>query len=140
MKILVFLGRVVENKLLSLLVVAGGLLIIPGPLFGHHGLAAYDMANSETVKGIVAEFAFINPHAAIHLDVKDDKGNIEKWLVEADSPNNLARAGWTRNSIKPGEQITVIGNRAKGGSKLLRLQKVVFSNGHELKPREGDEY
>ncbi len=140
MKILVFLGRVVENKVFIFLVVAGGLLRNPGPMFGHHGLAAYDMAKSETVKGTVAEFAFINPHAAIHLDVKDDKGNIEKWLVEADSPNNLARAGWTKNSIKPGEQITVIGNRAKDGSKLLRLQKVVFSNGKELKPREGDEY
>jgi uncharacterized protein DUF6152 len=106
----------------------------------HHGLAAYDMSKAVTVKGTVTEFDFANPHSAIYLDVKNDKGNLEKWLVEADSPNNLARAGWTRNSIKPGEQIAVVGNRAKDGSKLLRLQKVIFADGKQLKPREGDEY
>jgi DNA/RNA endonuclease YhcR with UshA esterase domain len=115
-------------------------LVIPFPTFAHHGLAAYDMTQPVTVKGTVTEFAFINPHSAIHLDVKDEKGNVDKWLVEADSPNNLARAHWNKESIKPGDEISVVGNRAKNGSKVMRLQKVVFSDGHELKPREGDEY
>lgn len=106
----------------------------------HHGLAAYDMSKSVTVKGTVTEFSFINPHTAIYLDVKDDKGNTEKWMVEADSPNNLARAGWTRNTIKAGDEVSVVGNRMKDGSKVLRLQKIILSGGKELKPREGNEY
>jgi len=110
------------------------------PMWAHHGLAAYDMSKAVTVKGTVTEFAFANPHSSIYLEVKTNEGNLEKWLVEADSPNNLARYGWTRNSIKPGQQITVMGNRAKDGSKLLRLQKVIFADGRELKPREGNEY
>ena len=83
-------------------------LAITYTAFAHHGLAAYDMSKSVTIKGVVTEFSFINPHAAIYLDVKDDKGNSEKWMVEADSPNNLARAGWTRNTIKPGQEISVV--------------------------------
>ena len=122
------------------LAAAAILLVIPFSMLAHHGLASYDTTKSVTIKGTVTEFAFINPHSAIHLDVKDDKGNVEKWLVEADSPNNLARAHWNKESIKPGDEISIVGNRAKDGSRVLRLQKVVFSNGRELKPREGDDY
>jgi len=116
------------------------LLIACGQLSAHHGSSNYDMSKSVSVKGTVTEFAFINPHSAIHLEAKDDKGNVEQWLIEADSPNNLARAGWNRDSIKTGELITIVGNRLKDGSKVMRLQKVIFADGRELKPREGDEY
>lgn len=116
------------------------LLIACGPLSAHHGSSNYDMSKSVSVKGTVTEFSFINPHSAIHLEAKDDKGNVEQWLVEADSPNNLARAGWNRDSIKPGDLVTIVGNRLKDGSKVMRLQKVIFADGKELKPREGDEY
>lgn len=133
-------GDIVRGCKSIVLGIAVILLVIPCRAFGHHGLAAYDITQAVTIKGTVTEFAFINPHSAIHLDVKDEKGNIEKWLIEADSPNNLVRAHWNKESIKPGEEISVVGNRAKNGSKVMRLQKVVFSDGHELKPREGDEY
>lgn len=116
------------------------LLILCGPLSAHHGSSNYDMSKSVSVKGIVTEFSFINPHSAIHLEAKDDKGNAEQWLIEADSPNNLARAGWNRDSIKAGDAVTIVGNRLKDGSKVMRLQKVIFADGRELKPREGDEY
>jgi hypothetical protein len=116
------------------------LLIACAPASAHHGSANYDMSKSVSVKGTVTQFDFINPHSAIHLEAKDDKGNGEPWLIEADSPNNLARAGWTRESLKPGDQVTIVGNRLKDGSKVMRLQKIIFSDGKELKPREGDEY
>jgi len=115
-------------------------LLAPSKLSAHHGSSNYDMSKSVSVKGTVKQFSFINPHSAIYLDAKDDKGNPEEWLIEADSPNNLARAGWNRDSIKPGEVITIVGNRLKDGSKVMRLQKVIFADGRELKPREGDEY
>jgi DNA/RNA endonuclease YhcR with UshA esterase domain len=116
------------------------LLSAPANIFAHHGSANYDMSKSVSVKGIVKQFAFTNPHSAVYLEVKDEKGNVAEWLVEADSPNNLARNGWTRDSIKAGELVTVIGNPLKDGSKVMRLQKVVFADGRELKPREGNEY
>jgi len=116
------------------------LLLTCGQVSAHHGSSNYDMSKSVSVKGTVTEFAFMNPHSAIHLEAKDDKGNAEQWLIEGDSPNNLARAGWTRDSLKPGDQVTIVGNRLKDGSKVMRLQKVIFADGKVLKPREGDEY
>jgi len=116
------------------------LLIACGQAAAHHGSSNYDLSKSVSVKGTVTQFDFINPHSAIHLEAKDDKGNTEQWLIEADSPNNLARAGWTRDSLKPGDQVTIVGNRLKDGSKVMRLQKIIFAGGKELKPREGDEY
>jgi hypothetical protein len=106
----------------------------------HHGSSNYDLSKSVSVKGTITQFDFMNPHSAIHLEAKDDKGSAEQWLIEADSPNNLSRAGWTRDSLKSGDQVTVVGNRLKDGSKVMRLQKVIFPDGRELKPREGDEY
>ena len=119
---------------------AFALIIAPEQIFAHHGASNYDMSKSVSVKGTVTQFDFINPHSSIHLEAKDDKGSVEQWLVEGDSPNNLSRAGWTRTSIKPGEQVTIVGNRDKSGAKVLRLQKVIFTDGRELKPREGNEY
>jgi|SRR5215472_5772604 len=114
--------------------------LVPASLSAHHGSANYDTSKSASIKGTVKQFAFTNPHSAIYVDVKNDTGNAEEWLVEADSPNNLARNGWTRNSIKTGDLVTVVGNQLKDGSKVMRLQKVIFADGRELKPREGNEY
>jgi Family of unknown function (DUF6152) len=129
-----------NNRIVSVLGVTLALLIACGQVSAHHGSSNYDLSKSVSVKGTVTQFEFINPHSAIHLEAKDDKGNAEQWLIEADSPNNLARAGWTRDSIKPGDPVTIVGNRLKDGSKVMRLQKIIFSDGRELKPREGDEY
>jgi hypothetical protein len=115
-------------------------LIVCGQVSAHHGSSNYDLSKSVSVKGTVTQFEFMNPHSAIRLEAKDDQGNAEQWLIEADSPNNLARAGWTRGSLKPGDAVTIVGNRLKDGSKVMRLQKVIFADGKELKPREGDEY
>jgi DNA/RNA endonuclease YhcR with UshA esterase domain len=129
-----------NKKAVYVLGVTLALLIACGQVSAHHGSSNYDMSKSVSVKGKVTQFDFINPHSAIHLEVKDDKGNVEQLLIEADSPNNLARTGWTRDSIKPGDMVTIVGNRLKDSAKVMRLQKVIFADGKELKPREGDEY
>ncbi len=116
------------------LVVLVGLFVVSLPVLAHHGTAAYETAKLTTVKGTATEFKFINPHVEITVEVKDDKGKTEQWLGEANSPNVLSRHGWSKEIIKPGDQITVIGYRAKNGSYTLRLQKVVLSNGQELDP------
>jgi hypothetical protein len=129
-----------NTRIVYVLGVTVALLIAYGQAFAHHGSSNYDVSKSVSVKGTITQFDFMNPHSAIHLQAKDDKGTAEQWLIEADSPNNLARAGWTRDSLKPGDLVTIVGNRLKDGSKVMRLQKVIFSDGRELKPREGDEY
>jgi hypothetical protein len=108
------------------------LLSLAASTYAHHATASYDMANSATVKGTVTGFDWTNPHAYIYLDVKDAKGATEKWSVEMGSTGMLARAGWKRDTVKPGDEITAIGNRAKDGRPLLHLSKLVFANGQEL--------
>jgi hypothetical protein len=100
--------------------------------FAHHGVANYDMTKVVTVKGTVMDFQFINPHTLILFDVKNDKGVIEHWQAEATSPNHLVRAGWSKDIVKAGDQITISGFRAKNGSTVMRFQKMVLANGQEI--------
>jgi Family of unknown function (DUF6152) len=100
--------------------------------YAHHATASFDMTNSATVKGTVTGYDWTNPHVYIYFDVKDAKGTVEKWSVEMASVGMLARAGWRRDTVKPGDEITVIGNRAKDGRPFLHLTKLVFANGQEM--------
>jgi Family of unknown function (DUF6152) len=110
------------------------LLMVSVPMFAHHGTSAYDTTKLTTVKGTVTDFQFNNPHVMISVETKDDKGKVEMWIGEANSPNVLTRHGWDRDIIKKGDQIAIIGYRPKNGAKTLRLQKVVLSSGQELDP------
>jgi hypothetical protein len=123
-----------KNYGIVFLTVACALLAVPLSLFAHHGAAAYETGKLTTVKGTVTEYKFINPHVEITIAVKDDKGKVETWIGEANSPNVLSRRGWSREIMKPGDQITLIGYAGKNGSFTLRLQKVVLSSGQELDP------
>jgi hypothetical protein len=119
-------------RLLIFLAAAVGFLILSVPMFAHHGSAAYDLTTTVTLQGTVTEFQFINPHVLLDFDVKDDKGNIEKWTAEAGSPNLLARRGWSKNSFRPVDRITISGHPAKSSAHALWIQKIVLSNGQEL--------
>jgi DNA/RNA endonuclease YhcR with UshA esterase domain len=121
-----------KNALGRTFAIAAICLALAGAAVAHHGTANYDMTKEVTVKGAVANFQFINPHVEIFIDVKDDKGNVQQWQAETNSPNLLHRAGWTKDSLKRGDVITVSGNRAKDGSNVMRLNKVVLSDGKEL--------
>jgi len=103
-----------------------------GSVSAHHATASFDMTKSMTVKGTVTGFDWTNPHVYIYVDVKDEKGAVEKWSVEMASTGMLARAGWRRDTVKAGDEITIFGNRAKDGRPFLHLSKVVFANGQEL--------
>jgi len=81
----------------------------------------------------------INPHAQISLEVANDEGKVERWTIEASSPNTLHRFGWDRNTIKPGDRVTVIGYRAKDGGVFMNLRKLVLSNGKELNVIQSEE-
>ena len=110
----------------------------------HHGNSAYDEREQArvTIKGIVTEFVWTNPHSQIYLDVKDKNGNVVHWGVETNSPAILMRAGWTRFSVKPGDEVTIILCPARNGAPVAYIgsgdpgTKVIFSNGRELDFKE----
>jgi hypothetical protein len=124
------------NRTLILLTVTATVSLPRGPVLAHHGQAAYDMAASLTVTGIVTEFQFTNPHCIVHLNVNDEKGEPQKWQGELTSPNHLVRAGWNPHSINAGDKIALTGWRAKNGANSLWITKTVV-NGHELKTAAG---
>jgi hypothetical protein len=108
------------------------LLVVSGPAFAHHSWHGYDLANLTSVKGTVTQFDWGNPHVWISFEAKDDKGNVEKWNAGGPSPSRMANTGWDKDSIKPGDQITVVGHRITDGTYSIRLVKVVLSDGREL--------
>ena len=118
------------KKLALCLVITFGALLVSAPLFAHHGEANYDTDKVVSVKGTVSDFEFINPHTLITVDVKNDKGDMEKWACEMRSPTMLVRVGgWDKNTLKPGDVITVFGFRAKNGTTVMRLQKLTLADG-----------
>ena len=109
------------------------LLSLVGSAFAHHGFVSwFDTSRSITVKGTVTGFDWTNPHAYIYLDVKNEKGAVEKWVIELGALAMLSRVGWKRDTLKPGEEISAIGNPAKDGKPGMHLEKIVFANGQEL--------
>jgi DNA/RNA endonuclease YhcR with UshA esterase domain len=121
-----------KNLVLSLTMTFAA-LIVSGPLQAHHGEANYDTDKVVSVKGTVTSFRFINPHVQVFMDVKNDSGEIEKWSGEARSPSMLVRVGgWDKDTIKPGDVITMSGFRSKNASNILRLKKIVLANGQEM--------
>ena len=118
------------QKFSFVLFLAFGLLLASAPLLAHHGEANYDTDKVVSVKGTVTDFQFINPHTLISLDAKNDKGEVEKWSCEARSPGMLVRVGgWDKQTLKPGDVITVFGYRARNGSPVMRLQKITLADG-----------
>ena len=103
------------------------------PLLAHHSFAAeYDRAKPVTLTGPVTKVEWINPHARFHMDVKDTSGKVASWEIELGSPAGLIRRGWTRNSLKIGEPVTVEGFLAKDGSNLANSTTVKLSDGRRV--------
>ena len=114
------------------LVALGVLLCVP-VLRAHHGLAAFDTTHTVKMEGTVTEFQWINPHAYIFADLTDDKGKVANWKLEMGSLGMLTKfGGWTKDTVKPGDKVTVQGFRAKDGSAYMSLGKIVLPNGQSL--------
>ena len=103
------------------------------PASAHHSAALfYNMGERITLKGEVKRWNFRNPHAILELDVKNDKGEIEHWTCETSAPSALRRAGWSQDSIKAGELVTIDGVPARDGSKLMRITGVTRADGTKI--------
>src|SRR5262245_41743072 len=117
------------RRLTPLLPGLTGLLIAFMPLFAHHGTAAFDVNGMVTVTGKITDFQFVNPHVQVFWECKNDKGEMEQWQGELTAPNKLARAGWNKRTLKPGDTVTVTGNQVKSGAKTMWIRKLVGPDG-----------
>jgi hypothetical protein len=98
----------------------------------HHSFAMFDQSQQVTLKGTVREFQWTNPHAWIHLDVPNANGVTDTWQVELNSPNNLKRQGWKSTSVKAGDQVTLVLNPLKDGSKGGLFVSITLPDGSVL--------
>lgn len=122
-----------RNKSTIYLAAVIALFVISPAAYGHHGVSDYDMSDVVTWHATVSGFLFVNPHALLDFTRKDDQDKIEEWQGELQSPSMLARKGhWTKDTVKAGDQITILGCPAKNGSRTMLVRKVVLSNGEEL--------
>ena len=115
-------------------VTAGALLMLASvPAIAHHSFAAeFDASKPVKLTGTVTKIEWMNPHAYFYIDVKDESGKVTNWGMEMGSPNGLMRQGWSRNSLKVGDVVTVEGSRAKDGSNTANARAVSLASGQRL--------
>jgi hypothetical protein len=113
---------------IRLLAAAAGLLAMSMPLAAHHSFAAeYDAKKPVALKGVVTKIDWMNPHVYFYIDVEDEGGKVTNWALEMGPPNGLQRAGWTRNTMKVGDEVVVDGSLAKDGSKQANARSVTMA-------------
>jgi hypothetical protein len=126
-----------KGKFLMCVALGIGVSIFSLPLFAHHGNAAYDTGKSVTLKGTVTQWVWAFPHCMLQFDVTDDHGQVVQWIAETENPSSMIHFGWTKQSLKPGDQITVTVVPGKNGKPIGRIIELVLSNGQKLGGRIG---
>jgi hypothetical protein len=124
----------VRNKLGTISLLLVSLLAASLPLLAHHGNASYDTEKTVTVKGVVTEYIWANPHVFVKVDAKDDSGNTLHWVIEAQNLVQQATLGWTNTTFKPGDQVVIDVTPSKNGRPIGRFKGRIVINGQQFKP------
>ena len=119
-------------KSLLLFVILGCALTLSLPVFAHHGNSSLDTGKKVTVKGTVTQWLWANPHCWLKVDVKDDSGNVVNWVAETNNAADMMEKGWSKQSFKVGDQVTVTLEPVKNGKPAGRIIDVVLPNGQTL--------
>ena len=121
-----------KNRLVAAFVLAGGVLAVGSQVQAHHGNAAYADTITEFKQATVTKVAWANPHALVNFDAKNAKGEVVHMVVETAAPQALRLIGWSKDSVAPGEVVTVRMYVAKNGNPAGRLNKIILADGSEL--------
>jgi len=111
------------------------LVLAAAPLSAHHRWPV-DRSALVTVHGTVLDFTWENPHPMITLEVQNDDGVTEEWMIGGPALNRMEANGWTRTTVNPGDVITGIGYQFSDGQKIVRLERVMFADGREIRVYE----
>ena len=115
----------------------GGLLVavvgLSVPLSAHHGTASFDTGKTVTVKGTVTEYVWSNPHVLVKVDAKDENGEIAHWVLEAQNPVTQAGRGWSKNTFKAGDEVSLDITPAKNNRPVGEIRGRIVINGKEFK-------
>ena len=121
-----------RGKIVTIFVVAAWILLFSVALSAHHGVALYDVKQMVSVTGTVTEFRFENPHVLIFFEVAGEGGTVVGWAAGLTSSNRLVRSeGWSRNTLKPGDLISVTGFPATGGLPSVWVEQI-YVDGNPL--------
>ena len=127
-----------KNKATIIFLMVVGLFTVSVPLFAHHGNAAYATGTKITVRGTVTEWFWANPHCFLKLDAKDEKGEVQHWVVEASNPPDMTRQGWAKTSFKAGDEVVVSmmipKNGAPGIGRFISGPNSIVLNGQPFPP------
>jgi hypothetical protein len=120
------------KKLAAIAFVAVGLFALSVPVFAHHGTAAFETSRTITMKATVTDWFWANPHCFVKFDYKNDKGEVEHWVVETSNPPDMMNKGWTIHTLKAGDEITVTVYPVKNNKPVGRLITVKLPGGQTL--------
>jgi uncharacterized protein DUF6152 len=126
-----------KMKIARLGCVGAILLAAAGAAFAHHSGAMFDRDKQVELVGTIVSFGWTNPHSWIEIDVPNSSGGTEKWGVECNSPNNMARSGWRSTTLKQGDQVTILVHPLRSGEKGGRFISVKLADGQVLTDTAG---